>query len=144
MGMTLTRQICEICGIGLPDDPFQNCVCVSRQYPEFWLNEGDIYFRLGSYYITVAGEMKIVVPDPDDPRHNVIVRDTNDLLAFGITTDKEFDDACNDEENFYLDYSPWFEVVNESTGTYSDPIYELDAAVKTVLRLYEEEQKGTK
>lgn len=145
MAMTTTQQTCEICGYVLPDDPFESCVCATRQSPEFWAEDfRSAIFRIGNFYVACVGEMRIVVTDPDDPKNTMVIRDTSDLLKIGITTDAEFNTACAEEEHFYLDNTPWFEVFRDGTDEFSDPIYDLDEAVKVAIEWHdsEEETKG--
>lgn len=146
MAMTTTQQICEICQEFLPDDPFESCVCATRQSPEFYVyDDREALFRIGNFSVACVGEMRIVVSDPDDPKHNQVLRYTEDLLRMGITTDAEFNTACAEEEHFYLDNNPWFEVFRDGTDEFSDPIYALDEAVEVAIQWHDSEQetKGT-
>lgn len=145
MAMTTTQQTCEICGYALPDDPFESCVCATRQSPEFYVyDDSDALFRIGDFCVARVGEMRIVVSDPDDPNCNQVLNHTDDLIRYGITTDAELNTACAEEEHFYLDHNPWFEVIRDGTDEFSDPIYDLDEAVSVAIQWHdsEEETKG--
>lgn len=135
-----TKQLCDICGLYLPPDPFDPCVCVSRQAPEFYVGEGAIA-RRGDFVVSVVGQMKIIMTDPDDPKNNLVLRDNSDLFQVGIKTDEDFDRLyALGESEFYLDESPWFEVYSTlESETYSDPIYELDEAVALMIEWHEQE-----
>ena len=142
MAMTTTQQTCEICGSALPDDPFESCVCATRQSPEFYVyDDSDTLFRIGNFYVARVGEMRIVVSDTDNPGHNQVLNHTDDLIRYGITTDAELNTACAEEEHFYLDHNPWFEVFRDGTDEFSDPIYDLDEAVKVAIEWHDSEQE---
>lgn len=128
-----TKQLCEICECYLPADPFENCGCASRQYPEFYCGEGAI-IRKGDIVLSVEGEMKIIMTDPSDPKESLVLRDSSDLEKVGIRTDEDFDTLSNlGEDEFYLDQNPWFEVWDTKKGNYSEPIYTLDEAVALLI-----------
>lgn len=78
--------------------------------------------------------MKIIMTDPDDPKNNLVLRDSSDLEQMGIKTDEDFNTLSNlGEDEFYLDQNPWFEVWDTKKGNYSEPIYTLDEAVALLI-----------
>lgn len=136
-----TKQLCEICECYLPADPFEDCGCASRQYPEFYCGEGAL-IRKGDIVLSVEGEMKIIMTDPDNPKNNLVLRDSSDLEQMKIRTDEDFNTLANlGEEEFYIDQNPWFEVWDTKKGNYSEPIYTLDEAVALLIEWAKEEEK---
>jgi hypothetical protein len=68
----------------------------------------------------------------------------DDLDEIGITKDSDFQEFfALDEEYFYQTYNPWFEVWKESDPDFcSEPLYELDEAIKYALDLSKADETG--
>ena len=127
-----TKQLCEVCECYLPADPFVECGCASRQYPEFYCGEGAI-IRKGDIVLSVEGEMKIIM-NAGNPERRVVMRYASDLSDYDIKTDEDFNTLANlGEDEFYIDQNPWFEVWDTKKGNYSEPIYTLDEAVALLI-----------
>lgn len=140
---------CEICDTVFTDDlPLDEaCPCSKRRDAAFYVNsdggeyvwnpalnadEGETY----EYYVVRNGEMRIKATDGKGNDHTL--RYTDDLQSFGITTDEELYEASTDEENFYWDMNPWYEVCCSHDEAYCEVYDDLDKAIEEAVRLRKE------
>ena len=140
---------CEICDLVFTEDLGldEECSCSKRKDAAFYVNsdggeyvwnpelnedEGEKY----EFYVVRAGEMRIKAIDVRG-NHRTI-RYTSDLESYGIHTDAELYEASKDEETFYWDMNPWFEVMCETDEAYSDVFDDLDTAIAEAIRLRKE------
>jgi hypothetical protein len=141
--MAITIQTCEVCDTPLSDDldPLELCACSQRQSPEFYRGFGEVWTN-GVYSVVCVGEMRIYyVDEKTNQEHTLTYPD--DLASVGIQTDKDLAEQHDrGEDKFYEGMNPWFEVVSEVyAGFYSDPIHELDEAIKYALDLTKQDKK---
>ncbi len=140
---------CEICDLEFADDlPLDEaCPCSKRKDAAFYVNsDGGEYVwnpplnedegEKHEFYVVRAGEMRIKATDGKG--RDYVLRYTDDLESFGIHTDEQLYEASTDEENFYWDMNPWFEVMCETDEAYSDVFDDLDRAIAEAIRLRKE------
>jgi hypothetical protein len=140
---------CEICGEVFTDELRldEACPCSTRKdaafhircdggefvwNPDLNAEEGEIH----DFYVIRNGEMRIKATDGKG--NDYVLRYTDDLETFGITTDEQLYEASMDEENFYWDMNPWYEVVSDTDEAYSDVFDDLDKAIAEAVRLRKE------
>ncbi len=142
--MAITIQTCEVCDAPLSDelDPLELCSCSTRQSAEFYRGFGEVWTN-GKYSVYCAGEMLIHYLNPETNREYTITY-PDDLDEIGITKDSDFTEFfALDEEYFTQVYNPWFEVWKESDPDFcSEPLYELDEAIKYALDLSKADETG--
>jgi hypothetical protein len=139
---------CEICGELFTDLPLdEECSCSKRKDAAFYVNSDGGEFvwnpklnedegEKHEYYVVRNGEMRIKATDGKG--RDYVLRYTEDLEAFGITTDEQLYEASMDEENFYWDMNSWFEVCCDFDEAYSDVFDDLDRAIAEAVRLRKE------
>jgi hypothetical protein len=76
----------------------------------------------------------------DGKGNDYVLRYTEDLETFGITTDEQLYEASTDEENFYWDMNPWYEICSDDDVYNSDVFDDLDKAIAEAVRLRKEGQ----
>ena len=112
--------------------------------PEFyvWDNGYEYIYEkrpFGKYEIVRNGEMRIIYKNPNGTED--ILRYTDNLFDKGIKTDKQLEQAIEDETIEIID-NPWFEVWdmtldNEDLG---EVFFDLDEAEHLATKLYESEK----
>lgn len=82
------------------------------------------------YYVVRNGEMRIHATREDSSIE--VIRYTDQLERFGITTDKQLTEWTDKgEEVFSWENNSWFEVWNDKdTEFFSEPIHDLQQAIK--------------
>lgn len=102
--------------------------------PEFyvWENDHEEVWAIESnpFFVVRNGEMRIIVKSAEDESQEII-RYTDALEKFGITTDKELEEwSGKSEELFSVGMNPWFEVWSvKDTEFYSEPYFDLKEAI---------------
>lgn len=86
-----------------------------------WANEDN------PFAVYREGEMRIHAMKNG---HEQVIRYTDQLLDFGITTDKELSKWSGKEELFEWVNNSWFVVLHDTdTEWFSEPLHELDEAI---------------
>ena len=95
-----------------------------NEHEEVWANKDNPFF------VVRNGEMRIIVKSAEDESQEII-RYTDALEKFGITTDKELEEwAGKSEELFSVSMNPWFEVWSvKDTEFFSEPFFDLKEAI---------------
>ena len=105
-----------------------------RNDAAFYTNQSDIEIvwqeKTYDYYVVRSGVMRIHATK--DNKHIEIIRYTDQLEAFGITTDTELENwASKGEEIFSWQNNSWFEIWNDNDNEfYSEPIHDLSEAIE--------------
>jgi hypothetical protein len=83
------------------------------------------------FYVIRNGEMRIHAKENSGDFDTTIIRYTDSLEEFGITTDEELATWTDKgDEFFHWANNAWFEVVDEKDPNYySEPYHELDDAI---------------
>ena len=95
-----------------------------NDHEEVWANKDNPFF------VVRNGEMRIIVKSAEDESQEII-RYTDRLERFGITTDKELEEwAGKSEELFSVVNNPWFEIWSvKDTEFFSEPYFDLKEAI---------------
>jgi hypothetical protein len=115
--------------------------------PEFYVWENDHEevwaIKENPFFVVRNGEMRIIVKSAEDESQE-IVRYTDALEKFGITTDKELEEwSGKSEELFSVGMNPWFEVWSVfDTEYYSEPFFDLKEAIAYAEKMLEESPTG--
>jgi len=101
------------------------------------------YERDNPFYVVRNGELRIHATAKDGSR--AVIRYTDQLEDFGITTDTQLAEwSAKGEEVFEWVHNPWFEVYSENDlGFFSDPIHEIDEAIKQAKEFLRDYPSGT-
>jgi hypothetical protein len=95
-----------------------------NDHEEVWATESNPFFVIRN------GEMRIIVKSAEDESQEII-RYTDRLEKFGITTDKELEEwAGKSEELFSVGMNPWFEIWSvKDQEFFSEPFFDLKEAI---------------
>ena len=142
-------QECEVCGVPLPQDTLDPCVCVDRQDAIWYVNGGQCELvrlvegtRLS---IERVGYTKFIYYAPDagegETEH---LLDTADFEKWGIYNDTEMNRLYG-EGCFEIEESPWFEIYDIQTQQYLETAtyVTLDEAYAFVIALPDRDRKWT-
>jgi len=106
----------------------------------FYTNEAGVetvwdYLPSPRFYVVRNGEMRIHATKDG---HTEVIRYTDQLESFGITTDKELGEwSAKGEEVFSWVNNSWFEVYDSlDPEYYSEPIHSLDEAIDFAKELF--------
>jgi len=95
-----------------------------NDYEEVWATESNPFFVIRN------GEMRIIVRRSADDEISELIRYSDLLERFGITTDKELEEWSKKEDVFSVINNPWFEVWSvKDTEFFSEPFFDLKEAI---------------
>lgn len=95
-----------------------------NDYEEVWATESNPFFVIRN------GEMRIIVRRSADDEISELIRYSDLLERFGITTDKELEEWSKKEDVFSVVNNPWFEIWSvKDTEFYSEPYFDLKEAI---------------
>ncbi len=95
-----------------------------NDYEEVWATESNPFFVIRN------GEMRIIVRRSADDEISELIRYSDILERFGITTDKELEEWSKKEDVFSVINNPWFEIWSvKDTEFFSEPFFDLKEAI---------------
>ncbi len=95
-----------------------------NDYEEVWATESNPFFVIRN------GEMRIIVRRSADDEILELIRYSDILERFGITTDKELEEWSKKEDVFSVINNPWFEIWSvKDTEFFSEPFFDLKEAI---------------
>jgi hypothetical protein len=115
--------------------------------PEFfvWENDHEEVWGVESnpFFVVRNGEMRIIVKSAEDESQEII-RYTDALEKFGITTDKELEEwAEKSEDLFSVANNPWFEIWSvKDQEFFSEPFFDLKEAIAYAEKMLEQYPTG--
>jgi len=108
-----------------------------NDYEEVWATESNPFFVIRN------GEMRIIVRRSADDEISELIRYSDLLERFGITTDKELEEWSKKEDVFSVINNPWFEVWSvKDTEYYSEPFFDLKEAIAYAEKMLEQYPTG--
>ena len=141
-------QNCEVCGLPLPQDTLDPCVCVNRQDAIWYVNGGQCELvrlvegtRLS---IERVGYTKFIYypANYDETGETEHLLDTDDFFERGIDTDQALRETY-EEARLEIEESPWFEIYDTQTQQYLEtPTFvTLDEAYGYLIELPDKDKK---
>jgi len=115
--------------------------------PEFyvWENDHEEVWATKSnpFFVIRNGEMRIIVRRSADDEISELIRYSDILERFGITTDKELEEWSKKEDVFSVVNNPWFEIWSANdTEFYSEPFFDLKEAIAYAEKMLEQYPTG--
>ena len=108
-----------------------------NDYEEVWATESNPFFVIRN------GEMRIIVRRSADDEISELIRYSDILERFGITTDKELEEWSKKEDVFSVINNPWFEIWSvKDTEFYSEPFFDLKEAIAYAEKMLEQYPTG--
>jgi hypothetical protein len=108
-----------------------------NDYEEVWATESNPFFVIRN------GEMRIIVRQSADDEISELIRYSDILERFGITTDKELEEWSKKEDVFSVVNNPWFEIWSvKDTEFFSEPFFDLKEAIAYAEKMLEQYPTG--
>jgi hypothetical protein len=142
------KALCEVCSMPLPNEPFEECICVERQDAIWYANGGqcELVSLVEGTRLSIerVGYTKFIYypANYDETGDSEHLLDTADFVARGFDTDQALSEGYS-QGVFEIEDSPWFEIFDVQNQMYLDTItfVTLDEAYAYVLDLPDKDRK---